>query len=218
MKKRLLIAAGVCTLLLVFSLQVILSARVKSATSDENAYLKAGRHLSAERTWTTRDTIKHPPLTYYVHGFILKPFIFENDKEHLFYARLCMLGFPLLLSLFLFKWANEVYGLKAAFFALFLLCLSPNFIAHSRWITTDVPLASTSFIATYYLWKSFKAEKIRYVIFSGIFLGLALLTKYTAALFVPIYLLIGLGALLIEWRSPAGNGPRHPTGLNRGLG
>ena len=107
MKKKLLISACLFFLLLIFSLQVILSARVKSATSDEQGYLEAGERLSQARRWDDRDTVKHPPLTYYIHGFILKPFTFATDKEHLFYARLCMLPFALVLGFFIFKWAID---------------------------------------------------------------------------------------------------------------
>lgn len=213
MKRNLPKIALLLLLLSVFSVQTILSMRLKSATADEYSYLEAGRRLSHAREWNDLDTVKHPPLTYYAHGFILKPLTFTDLEEHLFYARLCMLPFALLMGVVLFKWAGQIFGPYAAFFALFLFCLSPNLIAHARWITTDVPFASLSFTATYFLWNAFRKKNKANVIACGVFLGLALLTKFTALMFLLIYMLIGLGILLVRHEAPVDSHTPRPWTL-----
>ena len=47
----------------------------------------------------------------------------------------------LLLGLYVWKWARDLYGQGAGLLALFFFAASPTLIAHSRLVTTDLGLA-----------------------------------------------------------------------------
>ena len=166
---------------------------IATDTYDEMDYLKSGWYLAKHNTWDIESTIRHPPLSFYAHGKILNNFQFKDWDQRLFYARALMSLFSLLLGFYIFKFARELYGNKAGFAALGLYSFSPNVIAHSGLITTDILVSCFMFITVYYFWK-FRDDKsrVKWVLVSGIFLGLALLSKYTAVILfaiLPIFLI-----------------------------
>lgn len=105
-------------------------------------------------------------------------------------GRFMTMLFSLFLALFVFKWSNDLYGWWAGVFSLFLYVFSPNIIAHSRLITTDLFGVAFCFISTYYFWRFIKFGGIKRCIISAVFLGLAQLTKYTAVYLVPVFFII----------------------------
>ena len=102
-----------------------------------------------------------------------------------------------LLGVFLFLWARALYGHWAASLAIALYAFCPNILAHTRLITPDIVLTAFSFIAMYFFWRLLRNGTIKYAVFCGAALGLALLAKYTAVLLLPAC--IGL-ALLQTWQ------------------
>ncbi len=129
-----------------------------------------------------------------------KLLINNNADRMLLWGRLAPMLISVLLAFFIFKWASEMFSVKAGLLSLFLYVFMPNIIAHAQFVTTDLALAAFSFIALYYLWKFFSAEggsasggKIknkRHLIYSGLFLGLALGSKFSAVMFLPAVLLL----------------------------
>ncbi|MBA7678501.1 hypothetical protein ES703_86777 [subsurface metagenome] len=105
-----------------------------------------------------------------------------------------------LLGFYVFKWSKELYGQQAGLLALFLYSFSPNILAHSRLITSDLVLACFSFIAVYYFWLFIKEPTRKGLLLSGATLGLALLSKYSAILLFPIYFLIGIAVLFSKMK------------------
>jgi len=118
-----------------------------------------------------------------------------NPADRLiFYGRLPILFILLLLGIYLFRWTKELWGKGAALLSLFLFSFSPTFIAHGRFVTTDVAAAAGFFIATYYFIRWLKNPKAWDLIPAGIFFGLAQLTKFSLFLLVPFF-----GVLLVLW-------------------
>lgn len=83
------------------------------------------------------------------------------------------------------------FSTRVAAVSSLLLAFSPTFLAHSRLVTTDTPAAITIFFASIALYDLTKAERVDFkkiVIFA--LLGFAaILTKYTALLVTPIWML-----------------------------
>lgn len=50
----------------------------------------------------------------------------------IFWIRVAMILILILLGFYIFKWARELYGNKAALLTLFLFSFSPTFLAHGR--------------------------------------------------------------------------------------
>jgi predicted membrane-bound dolichyl-phosphate-mannose-protein mannosyltransferase len=66
-----------------------------------------------------------------------KMFFVDNDADRLFfYAKLPMIGLGMILGVFVFLWAKDLYGPTAAAAALFLYCLDPNVLANSQSVHT----------------------------------------------------------------------------------
>src|SRR3989338_11089078 len=74
-----------------------------------------------------------------------------NDADlikHL--VKLPMLLFFVLSATLIFKWGRKLYGNTGAITALILFSFSTTVIAHSRFVTTDVPALFGVLLATYY--------------------------------------------------------------------
>ncbi len=120
-------------------------------------------------------------------------FLFEYGNpadKIIFWSRLPMVLIMLLLGTYVFRWARQLYGNRAALTALFLYSLSPTFIGHGRLVTTDVGAAAAFIIATYHLIKWLRKPSPKNLVIAGIVFGLALLTKFSLALIIPYFVVL----------------------------
>ncbi|WP_339733104.1 glycosyltransferase family 39 protein [uncultured Gimesia sp.] len=121
-------------------------------------------------------------------------FLQANPKHyHQYYAlgRIPMLLLSVASGLLLAVWARELFGLTAAYLAILLWTMSPNILANAALGTQDLAIAGF-FLATVYCgWKFARAPSWKWAWITGLVLGLAQVTKYTAILLVPI--------LIIQW-------------------
>ena len=120
----------------------------------------------------------------------------NRDNRLLNFARMMMVLTGALLAWFVYRWSSELYGSLAGLTATMLCCFCPNILANSRLITPDIALTTFSFISLYYFWKISRAGRMRDAIIGGIFFGLALLSKFTALLLLPIFAALIIAAWL----------------------
>ncbi len=116
----------------------------------------------------------------------------NNPEQILFAARLPMILLYLLLSLFTFFWARKLYGNVAGFIALILTALCPNLMAHARLINTDLGFTLFFLLSIYFYGQCLKNPKAKTAILPGIFLGLALASKYPSVALIPIFIILAL--------------------------
>lgn len=124
---------------------------------------------------------------------ITRVFLFEynsNPYEMVFWSRITMLMLSIILGIYIYKWANELYGKNAGLLALFLYSFSPDMLAHSGFVSNDFGLAVFAFISMYYFWKFVREPTWGRLVISGITLGLALLTQLSAILIAIIYVVV----------------------------
>jgi len=100
--------------------------------------------------------------------------------------RCMMLLTGVLLAWFVYRWSYQLYGPWAAVAAIVLCCFCPNILAHARLITPDITVTTFSFGTIYYLWKLLREGRMTDAMLGGLCLGLALLSKFTALLLLPI--------------------------------
>jgi len=127
-----------------------------------------------------------------------------NGETLFFLSRLFMIPLSIILGVFVFLWAKDLYSTRAGLLALFLYCFSPNILAHARLITPDLSLACFSFLSIYFYWKfSLLEKKPRHLFFSALSFGLALVSKYSALLLFPIFMVIFIINAIVDFYSPS---------------
>ena len=215
--RRGLLAAG----LLVQALLAVHALLQASATFDEPAHVVAGASY-----WATGDyrlNPEHPPLAKLLATAPLpamgvrfdtddevwrlrrqwemaRRFLYRwNDADRvLLAARLPIVACGLLLSVLVYGWTRRLFGDAPALVALGACVFSPDVLAHSGLVTTDVPVA-TFFLAT--VMAAHHAASPRGAIRGtasalvlGLALGAALATKFSALLLLPILLVLAVVA------------------------
>jgi hypothetical protein len=120
-------------------------------------------------------------------------FLYHNrysPDRILFLGRLPMMALALLFGALVAWWVRRYFGVAAALSTTVLYCLDPNFIAHSRYVTTDVPLATLFFLACMAAVRYLEDPRWRHLVLASVLLGLALATKYSAFVLLPIFALL----------------------------
>ncbi len=118
-----------------------------------------------------------------------------NDAQKMMrYGRIPIILTGLLLGFYIFRFTKELWGKGASMLALTMYSFSPIVLAHTRLVTTDIAAAAAFFISFYYLYHWLKAPTRRNLWVFGIVFGLALLTKFSTFLLIPIF-----GAITSIW-------------------
>lgn len=189
----------------------------KSATFDEPVYVVAGLTYLTLHDYTLKEDA--PPLVGYLAGLspwlhglrapgdsldfqdsLYREYSFSTNLLYrsgfdadriLNWSRIAVLvPFGLLLLATVLAWATSLFGRAAGVFAVFLTALSPNLIAHGRLVAADFPVTAALLFASFMLWRFTRRGSVRAALLSGLALGLALVTKYTALILVPCYVII----------------------------
>ncbi|MBD3379123.1 MAG: phospholipid carrier-dependent glycosyltransferase [Candidatus Omnitrophica bacterium] len=136
--------------------------------------------------WRTRDRTEFSRALFYEYG--------KDPDRMIFLARVPFVLTGVFLGLLVFRWTSSLYGRKAALAALFMYSLSPNMIAHSRLATSDIFAAFTVFLSAFSFWRFLRDDDggVWKTVFAGVCLGLAQLSKYTALLLYPAFVLSAL--------------------------
>ncbi|HEY6376182.1 MAG TPA: glycosyltransferase family 39 protein [Edaphobacter sp.] len=147
--------------------------------------------------------IKQPAYTgdpFKKEGFVLgQRFLVANGIEQtLIPARIMASLLTVLLATTLFFCAMEMFGRKAALFALLLFAFDPNFLAHGAYVTTDIGASFTMLAAVYAFYRYVTAPSVPRMIVVGLAVGLTMTAKFTGIFIVPILCFI---AAIDYWQS-----------------
>ncbi len=120
-------------------------------------------------------------------------FLYRNtrDSEVLLYtARSVNIALTLLFAVFVAWWTNKRFGAATGLFAVALFAFDPNLIANGRYVTTDLAAALFVF-TTAILWIEYLLEqKWWWLVLTGISLGCAAASKYSAVYLAPVLLVM----------------------------
>ena len=185
----------------------------KSATCDEVAHHIPSGYVFLKEHDLRFDTCA-PPLARYIVAFPLlfmnldmpdnKDFWRREDraqfgrdffklnmgkyKEILLSSRVMVLIVSIVGGLVLYLWTKNLYSKRVGILALFLYALSPNMLAHARLATTDAVTTVFILLFAFMFWRFLQSPGYSKAVISGISFGLALLSKYSALLILPIIL------------------------------
>lgn len=232
--RRSLVVAGVCLLLLIFGLQIASTVHQESLTWDEGDHIFAG-YMS----WKTHDfgfNPEHPPLMkllgtlpllalpmhvppdqhrYFKSESYLdgRDMLFADGTERArmmtFRVRMATGILAIVLGLLVFLAAYEMFGVGAAFVALILLVFEPNVLAHGAFVTTDVGVSCFFFASIYAFYRYCKSPSIGRLLVAGLASGLALATKHSAVLLLPMLVSLIVCEVVFRFRDE----PRVKRGL-----
>lgn len=150
-------------------------------------------------------------------GFTLMYKMNNNANLMLLLGRLPMLLIMLLLGFYVFKWSRELFGSTAGLISLFLYSFSPTFLAHGRFVTTDVAAAAAIFIASYYFIRWLKEPSAKNLIIAGLVFGLAQLAKFSVFLLVILFIFIVIVWIYLKTREAKNMGQGTWLSLGRNL-
>jgi hypothetical protein len=203
---------GIQLLLLVFFfVQALFFIRANSQTFDEAAHVAAGYSYLATNDF--RLNSEHPPLTKLLQAlplYVIYRLPFNPEPQQWQGKHAYAVGYDLLyksaidadrilllsrlpnlllggtLIVFIGRWAYRLWGAGAATLGVTVAAFDPNLIAHSSLVTNDMGLTLFLFLTLYFLWEYTREPKRRLLAAAGIAAGLALASKFSAILLIPI--------------------------------
>lgn len=107
-------------------------------------------------------------------------------------ARAVIVALGALLVVLVWWWARALYGAEAGLAAAALATFNPNLMAHSRLVTNDVGVTLFFLAAVAVFWRFCRRPTWPRLLAAGLVLGLALLSKFTALLLLPLLPALGL--------------------------
>jgi hypothetical protein len=210
--------AGTILLLLLLFAQALGAARAASVTFDEGPHLAAG--YSALRTGDLRlqPIHIHPPLANALAAapLLLDPslpdpravsgweiaslsalsdaIVWQNPRPArlALVTRLPIILLAVLAGALVYRWAADLGGNKAGLLALGLYALDPNVVAHGSLVTTDMAVTALGLLTFFLLHRCLRRPNRARLTGVGLALGLALASKVSAVLLVPL-----VGAVLV---------------------
>ena len=198
-----MVAASV--LVSIAAVQIVSTYRVFSATADEPATISSGMEWLDRGTYRLDDT--HPPLARiavalgpYMEGLRLPSSNFNEWVKvgnEIFYARgeysrnlalarLGVLPFFILASGVVWVWGCEVLGELGGLMAVLLFSTLPPVLGNAGMATTDVVFTATFITASLALMYWLERPTYARACLLGLAVALAVLSKFSALLFVPV--------------------------------
>src|SRR5713101_6905623 len=192
MKNRIFWSLTLPLLAVMAAVQVI-TALEENQTFDEAVHMLAG--YSYLETGDFRLNPEHPPLGKILNALplllFLKPelptkdprwpdgdlydlgeaFLYRNRipaDRMLFASRLVTIALTLLLGAAIAVWTRRHFGAGPAVLATFLFCTDPNFIAHGRYVTTDLIAALFIFLSCVTWGRFLRTRRRRDLLLAGI--------------------------------------------------
>ncbi len=215
--------------------RIVSTYHIFSQTTDEPAHLVTGMEWLRRGTYTLEPL--HPPLARvavaigpYLSGLRLsgnQNLWIEGNQlllaqgrylHNLSLARLGVLPFFLLATFAVWYWTHSRYGDVPALVATFLFTTSPVVLAHAALATTDMALTAT-FTAALLAYVNFLEQPTyRRAAILGVATALAVLSKFSALVFLPA---CAFTLLLTRWlmnrRTKEGTAARTPWGRSIAL-
>lgn len=208
-------------LLTIFILMCYSSQADKSVTVDEFCHYPSGIYNLLTMDWSM-DSESPPLIKCYtaVTSLITQPiinineilklktnawglgyqFMYSNAEQYrsIFrYGRCAVILLGCLLGWLIYRFGTQLYGQAGGLFALFLYVFNPNIIAHSSLTTIDIGATFFIFLSIYCFWRYLKRRDISSIIVAGVSLGLAQLSKFTAMLLYPVFIIV-IALLAVE--------------------
>ena len=205
----------VLLLLSVYSFLVVSSTFRKAPVFDEPFHITGGYNylkngdlkMSSEGGFLTEAWLALPLITqplkfpYIGDNFFSGADEWETSRDFLFrsgndadsmirVSRIMVLLISLLMGITIYLISRSIFGPSGALISLFLFAFSPDFLAHGGLATTDMTSSFVFIITIWAIWKLVNKISPATLIFSSLALGLLFVTKHSALMIIPFYLIM----------------------------
>ncbi len=242
--KRGYVAGLVLLLLVVLSVEVVSTIRGQSLTWDEGDHIFAG--YQSWKTGDYGLNPEHPPLVKMLGTIPLLPLhlkvpplqgrffkteayldgrelLFGNAPEYsadtlTFRVRLLPGLLTLLLAMLVFLAGQEMFSTGAGLLAMTLFVFEPSLLAHGAYVTTDMAVSCMLFGAVYAFYRYVKVPSAGRLVLVGVMSGLALASKHSAVLLLPMLVLLAASEVWFVGREEGRSRGRMAQQLTGAIG
>ncbi len=202
-----------CGILLLMALNLVAQARNRSITNDELVHIPAGYQYLVNRRFALNP--EHPPLVKLLSALPLlltRPKV-ESAREPVdpdfgvrttgaavrfwstnlpaarsiaFWARIPIVLITIGLGWLIFVYARQIFGSRAAVFAVALFSLEPTMLAHGWIVHTDVAAALAYLLFVFAAESYLRSRSISSALFFACSIGIALITKFSLLIVIPL--------------------------------
>jgi hypothetical protein len=215
-------------ILLVMALNLIAVTARKSITADEIVLIPAAYYNLVTNDFQL--VREHPPLCKLLAGvplLFIQPVepsprdidqtaaradlewayamrFWQDNRSHFeaitFWSRMPMILLTIALGILTFIFARDVFGPRAALFAVAFFALEPTMLAHARVVQTDVVAAFGFLLTAFALYRYVRNPDWKLAAAVGVASGLAMLTKFSMIIVAPVLLVVFIALLVRERR------------------
>ena len=181
-----LILYSVLGLLLLAAFLVRIWPLERSHWWDETVYLQHSEVFFSGRTNFNEFWLRPPMLPILIAvGYLF--------KHHMFTSSVIVSLLGTAGVLFTFLVGKEMFDKKTGFIGALFMAFSPFIVTSSHWIMTNIPSLTFISISLYLALKGMKKNSKLLYLLSGIFFGIAILTRFTSLIvmfIIPLYLFL----------------------------
>ncbi len=217
--------AAAALLVIVFGQAVTSSVRL-SLTTDEPMHIAMGYTNVALGDYRLLPVHIHPPL---VNAWAAWPLLLRPDRPdprqvsgwdegNLFKfsaqllaqlgpvtsvelaTRVPIMLLALLLGALVYRWASDLFGVRAGLVALLLYSFDPGILSSAQFNTTDIGATAFGVLATFVAWRAARRPTTWRIALIGLALGLCMASKVSGLFFAPMLAaLVGITLLRVYW-------------------
>jgi 4-amino-4-deoxy-L-arabinose transferase-like glycosyltransferase len=217
--------------------QLLLSSRQLSQTADEATHLYSGyRYLKCGDLSVSPE---HPPFAKAVEAapllLLLNPTVdcepvkgdgvqqslaaltwlySHNWTVALASGRIAASIFAAMLCVFVWITAREMFGAVTAIVASLLLIFEPNVLAYGSLVLTDIPVTCMMLLTVLCFYRWVKYRTVPVLLLTGLAAGLALLSKHSGVIALPVLGMLAITDAFIQFR---GDRPKWKVALDNAL-
>lgn len=160
-------------------------------TADEPAHYLFGMQCLIGKV--EKPSMQRMPITSInaVSSYMLQKLRIEKSKAtRLLLRRIPSVIVGAILAILVFIWASQLYGTVSGLGALLLFIFSPNIIAHSRLVTSDIYSIFFCLLSLYWFTQYLKDDNLRHLIYLSVATAFAQISKQTSLLLFVVYFLV----------------------------
>jgi len=122
----------------------------------------------------------------------------ESPDGILLRSRIFIALLSIITGIAVYSYSRRVFGIKGGLLSLFLYILYPDILAHAGLATSDMAATMAFTLSLIALWNVLNRITAANILFSSSALGLLFITKFSAVIIIPVYLILILARLLLR--------------------